>query len=376
MITKLAGTTPFELGEGAFQGLADHVVALGHGGNVLLVCDPFWADSETLSAMLDRLPAHVLFSDFAGEPKAAHIREAAAIGKDADAAVVVGIGGGSALDIAKLAAACAPLGLNPEDYAFAKVPFPTRGLPLILVPTTAGTGSEANGTSVFSDASGRKLWAYDEALRADLAILDPRLTASLPANLTAWCGMDALVHAFEASTSRWTNPVAQLYSHHALRLVTGALERAVSSPQDMEARAEMLLGSFYAGFAIDNCGTAVAHNISHSLATLGPVHHGLATALGFEASLPFVVSSGTSDVEAAARACGVDAARDLPDRITKLMDAIGIERRLPDTFGGADGARLSEIMKMPENASMRGSTVPELTDTDVDRIARDVMALA
>src|SRR5690606_6367029 len=136
---------------------------------------------------------------------------------------------------------------------------------------------------------------------------------TLPASLTAWCGMDAFIHAFEASTNRNAHAAAKLFGHEAMRLVAANLTKAVKTPEDLEARGKVLLGSCYAGIAIDNCGTAIAHNISHAMAGLASVHHGLATALGFEVSLGWLVEAYTPDLNEAARALGLDNAAELPD---------------------------------------------------------------
>ena len=165
---------------------------------------------------------------------------------------MVGLGGGSALDIAKLAAAIAPADEAAEHYALAANPLPLGGLPRILIPTTAGTGSEVTRTSVITSADGRKLWAWGDALRADLAILDPTLTTGLPAMLTAATGIDALVHAIEACTVRRGNPLADAYGLHAIRLIAGgALRRALADPDDLDARGEMMIAAALAGIAFD-----------------------------------------------------------------------------------------------------------------------------
>merc|ERR1719453_2604866 len=113
-----------------------------------------------------------------------------------------------------------------------------------------------------------------------------------------------MVHAFEAATNRYAHPGAQLYAFESLRLIAGSLETAVNDPTNLKARGDLILASFYAGVTIDNCGTAVAHQISHALAALAPIHHGLATALGFEVTLPWLVDRPTPQIEAAAGACG------------------------------------------------------------------------
>ena len=185
-------------------------------------------------------------------------------------------------------------------YALAAHALPKKPLKKILVPTTAGTGSETSATTIFAGPEGKKLWIWGAETKADLVLLDPALTLTLPASLTAWCGLDAFVHAFEAATNRNAQAGAALYAHAALRLLTEALERAVKNPADIDARGKVLLGSCYAGIAIDNCGTAIAHNISHALAGLAPVHHGLATALGFEATLAWLAEADTAELAAAA----------------------------------------------------------------------------
>lgn len=342
-----------------------------------LVIDGFLARSGLAGRIVEGLEqegiaVHV-FSDFAGEPKLAHVRAAShrAIGSD----TVIGVGGGSALDIAKIAACCAASGEDPMFYALAANPLPKAPLKKIMVPTTAGTGSETSATNIFAGPEGKKLWIWGAETKADLVLLDPVLTTTLPAQLTAWCGFDAFIHAFEAATNRNSHRGAQFYAHEAMRLLTASLETAVREPNDLQARADVLLGSCYAGIAIDNCGTAVAHNISHALAGLAPVHHGLATALGFEATLGWLVDADTAELEGAARACGLSRAADLPDFVSRLMDRCGIVRALPVAFEAYGAADLVAEMKAPENQPMRRSTIRPIDDADIDHFAAEIMAL-
>ena len=143
----------------------------------------------------------------------------------------------------------------------------------------------------------------------------------------------------------------------------------------MEARGKVLLGSCYAGIAIDNCGTAVAHTISHALAGLAPVHHGLATALGFEATLAWLVEADTADLNAAAKACGLAKAAELPAFVSGLMDRCGIVRALPNAFEALGSGALAAEMKAPENQPMRRSTIREISDEDIARFAATIMSL-
>lgn len=353
--------------------------AAGLGGvsSAALVIDGFLARSglaETITASLAENGIRTkIFSDFAGEPKLAHVRAATEVVKGAG--LVIGVGGGSALDIAKIAACCAASGEDAMHYALAANPLPKNPLKKIMVPTTAGTGSETSATNIFAGPEGKKLWIWGAETKADLVILDPVLTATLPANLTAWCGMDAFIHAFEAATNRNAHAGGKFYAHEALRLLTSALETAVKEPDNLDARGKVLLGSCYAGIAIDNCGTAIAHNISHALAGLVPVHHGLATALGFEATIAWLAEADTVDLNAAARAAGLADAAALPAFVTGLMDRVGIVRALPAGFSTFEWSALAAEMKAPENQPMRRSTIRDVTDADIDHFAASIMSL-
>ena len=363
-------------GAGVHDTIAASARDLG-ASSVLVVIDGFLA----ANGLGDRLSAQFvaegmvaeLYSDFAGEPKLAHVRVATAAARGKD--LVVGIGGGSALDIAKIAACAAAAADDPMHYALAANPLPKVPLKKIMVPTTAGTGSETSATTIFTGPEGKKLWIWGPETKADLVLLDPALTVTLPANLTAWCGLDAFVHAFEAATNRNAHAGAVLYAHAALRLLTEALETAVKNPSDIDARGKVLLGSCYAGVAIDNCGTAIAHNISHAMAGLAPVHHGLATALGFEATLAWLVEADTTDLAAAARACGLSDAAMLPGFVGDLMDRCGVVRALPKAFAGLTAEDLAHEMRAPENQPMRRSTIREISDADIKTFAAAMMAL-
>ncbi|AGB72705.1 MULTISPECIES: iron-containing alcohol dehydrogenase [Rhizobium] len=377
MSFSVSAIPDLRFGEDALSSLAAAVKSFDGVGTVLLVIDAFLAQSglaANISAELTEAGVKTqVFSDFAGEPKLAHLHAAIAAGQGAD--MVVGVGGGSALDIGKIVACCIASGEDPMHYALAANALPKNPLKKIMIPTTAGTGSETSATNIFAGPEGKKLWIWGPETKADLVILDPALTKTLPANLTAWCGLDAFIHAFEAATNRNTHRGAQFYAHQALRLLTGALETAVKQPDDMAARGHVLLGSCFGGIAIDNCGTAIAHNISHALAGLAPVHHGLATALGFEVTLPWLAEANTADLNAAAKACGVESAAELPAFVSDWMDRCGIVRALPAAFKPFDASDLAREMRATENQPMRRSTIRDVTDADIDRFAAAVMAL-
>jgi alcohol dehydrogenase class IV len=367
-------------GPGALAGLGARAASLTVArGAVLLVADPHLAANGAAGRIADDLAAHgmraFVFSDFHGEPKARDVARAASLAREAGATLAVGIGGGSALDIAKVAAFCATSGADPMDYAENAAPLP-QSLPKILIPTTAGAGSETSGTCIFSTPEGNKTWVWSPRAKPDLVILDPELTVTLPPALTAWCGMDAFVHAFEACTNRNAHLAGKHHGHAALRLITSALTRATTTPGDLAARGDMLWGATLAGAAIDNCGTAIAHNISHALASLAPVHHGLATALAFEATLPWLIEADTPDIAQAAHACGLARTTDLPAFVSDLMEQAGVARVLPASFADVELAALAAKMRAPENAPMRRATIREVDDAAIDAFAGRILALA
>lgn len=377
MAYTISAIPEIRFGDGVLAGLGAAAAALVGPARVLVVMDAFLASSGLGAKVSEQLREHglepLLFHDFSGEPKLKHLQAAMAAGARAD--LVIGIGGGSALDIAKITACTLASGEDPMHYALAANSLPSKSLAKIMVPSTAGTGSETSATNIFSGPEGKKLWIWGAETKADLVLLDPELTASLPANLTAWCGLDAFIHAFEASTNRNSHAGARFYGHEAMRRIAANLETAVREPGNLPARGEVLMGSCLAGIAIDNCGTAIAHNISHALAGLAPIHHGLATAFGFEATLAWLAKADTPELQAAARACGLEGSADLPAFFSTLMDRCGVRRALPAAFSAFSATDLAREMRAAENQPMRRSTIRDVTDADIDVFAAKMMAL-
>ena len=364
-------------GADEINNIASHAKSLGDVAKAAIVMDSFLAANGLGKRVQDMLSADgissEIYSGFAGEPKLKHVQEATAVAKGAD--LVIGIGGGSALDIAKIVACTAASGEDAMHYALAANPLPRNALKKIMIPTTAGTGSETSATNIFAGPEGKKLWIWGAESKADLVILDPALTVSLPANLTAWCGMDAFIHAFEASTNRNAHAAGKVFGHEAMQLLAANLAEAVTNPSNIDARGKVLLGSCYAGVAIDNCGTAIAHNISHAMAGLAPVHHGLATALGFEVSLAWLAEANTADLNDAAKVVGLASASEIPAFVTRLMDECGIKRAIPAAFAKFAAADLANEMRATENQPMRRSTIRDVADADLDTFAQAIMTM-
>jgi alcohol dehydrogenase class IV len=365
-------------GAGRIADLAGKVEGLaGKGAAVLVVADPMLTKLGLTGRALESLKAAGLeaqvFDGLKGEPKAAEIDAAGAMARAMQAKAIVGLGGGSALDTAKLVAACAASGLAAQSYQLCETPLPKNILPIIAVPTTAGTGSEVTRVAVFANAAKTKTWAWGDELKPQVAILDPELTVGVPPHITAATGLDALVHAIEAATNRHRTDGNDLYALKAISLISENLERAVKNPNDIEARGALLLGSCYGGIAIDNCGTALAHNISHAMADLAPIPHGRATGLAMLATMKWV-SQGAS--EAYARVAKAMSAADPVIAYDRLVRATGMKISLEgDGLDLAKPELLAEHMASPANAPMRKSNLRYPGDAELVELARLVYDL-
>lgn len=351
-------------------------------GPVLVVADAILEDLGVTERLSHALKAAGIESEIAadivGEPKEALIDALCARLRAAKAQTVIGIGGGAAMDAAKLVAAIARADHPAAAYALGARPLPTNGVPAIAVPTTAGTGSEVTRTAIVSTSAGAKNWYWGEDLMFAHAVLDPELTKTLPPHLTAWTGIDAVAHALEASTARRTNAAGLLYGLQALTILAEALPRAVADGQDIEARGNVLWGSTVAGLALHNCNTHMGHNVSHALGSLSRIHHGLATGLALEVTLPWLVKrrEGAENYARAAQALGGAAKADeLPEVFAALLRSCRIAAQLPDVCAGISAAGLAAAMKSDANHGISQNAACPVSFEDLDEMAGMMMAL-
>ena len=376
---SLAPVPEIAFGNGRLTEVPERVGGLaGKGAPVMIIADPAMSvlgvAPRLMKLLVETGHPTSLYDDFKGEPKYGDIDRAAATARRTRAKLVIGLGGGTALDTAKLVASCAVSGLNVEAYQFCETALPADPLPLIAVPTTAGTGAEVTRTSIFTNRDGRKVWAWGAELKPTLALLDPELTVGVPAAVTAATGLDALVHAIEACTNRNRHAANDVYCHQAIGLISGALEKAVTAPGDLDARGALLLGSCYAGIGIDNCGTALAHNISHAMAELAPVPHGRATGLAMLATIGWVRDGDPEAFAHVARAMGKDG------NVAVAFEDLVRRSRIKVDFAG-DGLDLdrpellAERMASAAHAPMRKNTVRDVSDADLMHLAKCVYAL-
>ncbi len=385
---SMSPTTRLAFGVDRVEKLGADVTGIaGEGAGVMLVADPGLPKiAERIEGILKKAGHRVgLFNDVRSDPLGAQVDAAAAAARSLDASCVVGVGGGSTMDVSKFAAAIARSDTSADHYELAKNPLPANGLKKICIPTTAGTGSETTRVSVFTNGKDEKMWAWGDELRADLALLDPRLTVGLPAHLTAATGVDALVHAIEACTIRRANLLNDAISYQAIRLIVGSLKRAVEAPDDLDARGAVQIAAAAAGMAIDNSGTGIAHAMGHALGAIGHVHHGRAVGLCLRAAIAWNAEVSPARHALVAQAMGVrtegrreqDVVADLGPAYDAFVRSVGLAVSLAkDGLGAGDVKRLALATMAPENKSMRDSNIREITPADAERIARVVLTAA
>jgi len=267
-------------GRGASESLVELCRANGWK-QVFLVSDAGVAGAGLVRKVsLPLLDAHLLadaFAEVPPEPPIDVVDKIAERIKASGADVVIALGGGSVMDAAKVAALCARHGKTAREFLGIRKAG-ARGLPTVLIPTTAGTGSEATFVAILTDAAtGNKVGVVDPCILADIAIVDPALTDGLPAHVTAAAGMDALVHAVEAFIARNATPIARGLALEAARHIGLSLEVVCREPQNTDARDGMAIGSHLAGMAFANASCCAVHALALPLGGRFHIPHGVIT---------------------------------------------------------------------------------------------------
>ncbi|MEM6581746.1 MAG: iron-containing alcohol dehydrogenase [Pseudomonadota bacterium] len=281
-------------GPGSAMQLAHHCRQLGIE-RPLMITDPGLMKINlvppVLAAMAEQGLSAVLFDQVREDPPEATVLDAAELGRSNDIDGVIAVGGGSSMDVAKVVAVL--LGGTQELselYGVGNAKGPR--LPLLLVPTTAGTGSEVTPVAVITTGETTKAGVSSPVLLPDVAVLDADLTLGLPPAVTAMTGVDAMVHAIEAYTTRHKkNPISDNLAREALRLLAGNIRTAVKNGGDQKARENMLLGACFAGQAFANAPVAAVHALAYPLGGHYHIPHGLSNSLVLPSVLEFNSSS-------------------------------------------------------------------------------------
>lgn len=334
---------------------------------VLVVADAFNAARVELLG-LDG--AVTIFADIKPEPDVPNLEALLAVAGKVEPQVVIGFGGGSAMDLAKLAAVLPGSGqtihevVGPEKVA-------AKRAALVQVPTTAGTGSEVGTRALVTDpATMSKLAVQSVHMLADAAVVDPDLTLSVPAAVTAATGVDALAHCVEAYTNRKAHPLIDLYALEGIRLVGRFLPRAIADGGDREARAGLSLASFYGGVCLGPVNTAGGHAVAYPLGTRHHIPHGAANALIFPHVLAFNAPAAPAKTAAVLEALGVPPATD-PAAVFKAAYgwcvSLGCTMRLSEF-----GVPATDLPRMAEEAH----AIRRLLDNNPRDLGReDILAI-
>lgn len=276
------------------------------GQKVLIISDPIMEKIGNVELCEKYLQEeNVPYATYLGvdsEPTDIHVDEALAICREEGCDVVIAVGGGSCIDTAKAVAVLVTNSGHIRDYYGGTKAFDKKPLPLIAVPTTAGTGSEVTAVTVITDTKHDiKMMLKQPELMPAVAIVDPMLTLSCPRNVTAATGVDALCHAIEAFVSKCSQPVTDTLALKAIELITGSIRKAYETGNDIEARNNMALGSMLAGMAFSNASVTLVHGMSRPIGAMFHVPHGISNAMLLPAVLEFTKGEAIDRLSTVAR---------------------------------------------------------------------------
>jgi len=348
---------------GALQDLGPRAKAYG-ATKALIVTDRGLVDCGIAGRIVSELAksgvAADVFPEVQPNPTMKEVRNGVALWKKGGFDLLIGLGGGSSMDAAKVIAGILLTGRPLIDMVKKGVDdVEGTPVPFIVLPTTSGTGSEVTSAAMIKDDDGRKYLVRSIRCRPAFAILDPELTLTVPPRMTAATGIDAFIHALGAYTNTSVNAIADVAALEAMRLVFKHLVRAVETGSDIEARTGMMFASYLAGIAISGKGNDAIHGLSTSVESLVDVTHGESLSAILPHVLRFNIVTNAARYANVARAIGLDVAG-LPDReaaekavaaITELRDRLKVSRSL-----GALGVQSGMIPRLIELAAESRST--------------------
>ncbi len=364
-------------GPGVAQQSVNDVAGRGYRRAFVVTSLPVAALAEPLAEGLCAAGVHVtVYDGVNGEPTIASFEAALDVARAFAPDVLVGIGGGSVLDVSKLIAALLDGSQNVRNV-FGVGNLRGRGAGLVCMPTTAGTGSEVSPNAILLDVDANlKKGVVSPYLVPEAAYVDPLLTASMPPSLTAATGLDALIHCIEAYANRNAHPMIDLCALEGIRLAAMNLERAVDDGADAEAREAMSLASLYGGLCLGPVNTAAVHALSYPLGGEFHVPHGLSNAVLLPAVMEFNLPAAPDRYAAVARALGaregrtpLDTAHDGVAQLRALMARCGVPRGIgalwvPEEAIPRMAAAAMQVTRLLQN------NVRALSITDAEAIYR------
>jgi alcohol dehydrogenase class IV len=327
------------VGKNSLLNLTDEVVGGGYKSALIITINPLLKKLEPLLAQLKEAGVVVhVDTSIVREPSFKDFEDLLASVKHTAADVIIGIGGGSVLDVAKLIAAQ----IN-NDQTLADITgiglLKNRAKKLICVPSTAGTGSEASPNAILiDDADNQKKGIISPYLVPDVVIIDPALMISLPAEVTAATGLDALTHCLEAYTNLYAHPFIDMYALEGIRLIADNLVKAVNDGTDEDARTQLAIGSLMGGFCLGPVNTAGVHALSYPLGSMYHIAHGLSNALLLPFVMEYNIPAAPERYAAVARALGCNSS------INDFETAhAGVEKTISQM--AADAMKITRLLK-------------------------------
>ncbi len=295
--------------------------------------------------------------------------------------LIIGFGGGSAIDVAKTIAVAAVEKVGIWEIVEGKE-ITTSPLPIIAVPTTSGTGSEATQYAVISNPGKKKKEGVGKKeFYPVLSIVDPMLTVGMPSGLTAAVGLDALTHAIEGYTTRFTNPVTDPLAELAIQLVGQSLRKAVFDGKDINARSDMMLASMLAGMAITHADTSLAHVIGEAMGAVFNLHHGLAVTLTLPAVMEYNCFTNINKFMTIAKLLGEDieglssreAAKLAPAAVRQLIYDLEVPRGLA-MLGAKEDDHILDLCTRPgwDDSNMRAASREDFTALIKGSLSQDM----
>lgn len=324
-------------GNGTFPQLVDDVIALNRKRVFIATIEPLKKSLADFITALTKNSIEILTdTSIVAEPSFADFEKLMQIVTPFNPDVVIGIGGGSVLDIAKLVAAQLENEQQLKDYIGIGL-LKGRKKKLICVPATSGTGSEVSPNAILVDDENQKKGIISPFLVPDIVYVDPLLTVSVPPAITAATGLDALTHCLEAYTNKFSQPFIDMYAYEGMRLIASHIETAVKDGSNIEAREKVAMGSLLGGFCLGPVNTAGVHALSYPLGSLFHLAHGLSNALLLPYVMEFNIPSATTKYAEVAIALGCDRKEDDEatayagvQKIRELIKACGIPATLKE----------------------------------------------
>ena len=364
-------------GEGCASQCVDDLLALGLSRVFIVTSPPIVGLVEPLAHAVKRGSASVtIYPEIATEPAIATFEATLEAARESEPDAVIGLGGGSAMDVAKLVAALYD-GQQSMREVFGIGKLASRTLYLACLPTTAGTGSEVSPNAILLDETDElKKGVVSPHLVPDAAYVDPLLTLTLPPPVTAATGLDALTHCIEAYANRFAHPIVDLYTLEGIRLIGANLLRAVENGDDVEARANMALGSLYGGLGLAPVNTAAVHALAYPLGGEFHVAHGVSNAVLLPPVLEFNLPAAPERYAEIALAMGAEAGASPLETAQRGLDKMReLSRRCSIPAGLSElGVPAEAIPRMAQSAMkvtrLLKNNLRELTAADAEAIYR------